>query len=283
MTVQDILQKLDTLFQQNETAQVEPFLLEHLQLAEASGDKPCTLTLLNELMGFYRGMSRFRDALDTGSKALTLMEDLGYKGSVPYATTLLNVATAYRAAGQTAKAISMFEEVFALFEANRLEDAYLRASLYNNLSLAYQEAGQHEKAIAYLNRALPLVQGLNHSDVEVAVTRTNLALSKLKCGQLADAKNDLLTAVSLFECQEHVNPHYGSALAGLGEVAYREGRAQDAVSLYERALEIIHAHYGKNLYYAVTLESLAVVCENIDKARSLALAEEAQQIQTGLR
>lgn len=36
-------------------------------------------------------------------EALGLMESLGYKGSVPYATTLLNVATAYRAAGQIAK------------------------------------------------------------------------------------------------------------------------------------------------------------------------------------
>jgi tetratricopeptide (TPR) repeat protein len=282
MTIQDTLQTLDGFFRNGEYQRVEPFLLEHLALAEAAQDKPSMLTLLNELMGFYRGMSRFQEALATGSRALALMEALGYKGSVPYATTLLNVATAYRAAGQTAQAIEMFKEVAALFVANTLQDAYLTASLHNNLSLAYQESGAHEQAIASLEAALPLIQSLPGSEAEVAVTYTNMALSKVQCGRLDEARADLLSAVRLFEQQAQRNSHYGAALAGLGELSYREGKPEEAQGFYERALAEIESHYGKNQYYAITLESLSIVLESLSPARSQALAAEARAIQQGI-
>lgn len=283
MNVQDALRELDAYFQRNEIDKVEPFLLAQLGQARAGNDSASALTFLNELMGFYRGMSRFEEALAVAHEALGLMEALGYKGSVPYATTLLNVATAYRAAGQIVKAIELFEEVAAIYDAHLIRDGYLVASLYNNLSLAWQEANDHEKAIHYLEKALPLVQALPDSAVEVAVTYTNLALSKLKCARLAEAKADLLQAVALFESQPSMNAHYGAALAGLGEVAYREGMHHEAIALYERALAGIEAHYGKNLYYAVTLESLAVVYEEVDKETGLALANEARLIQAALQ
>ncbi|MDQ7988247.1 MAG: tetratricopeptide repeat protein [Candidatus Dactylopiibacterium sp.] len=283
MNVQNILQELDSLFRNQQIAQVEPFLLGHLAVARAAADRSAVLTLLNELMGFYRGMSRFKEALATGDEALGLMEAMGYKDSVPYATTLLNVATAYRADGQTARAIGLFEEVGRLFVARNVQDAHLIASLYNNLSLAFQEAGEHAKAIACLDQALPLVASRPGSEVDQAVTCTNRALSRLRLDQLAEAREDLAQAVRLFEGQPVRNSHYGAALAGLGEVAYREGRLQDAVRFYERALGEIHTHYGKNQYYAVTLESLATVYEALEPARAAELQAEAQAIQATLR
>lgn len=284
MNVQDILRELDGYFQNQEIARVEPFLLECLNRASAENDNFAALTILNELMGFYRGMSRFREALAVGDKAVGLLETMGYKGSIPYATTLLNVATAYRADGQTAKAIELFEEVGRIYRERRVGDAYLVASLYNNLSLAYQESNDHEQAIRCLEMALPLVKSLGEGSVEVAVTYTNLAVSKLKCQRLREAKEDLLKAVGLFENQAHPtkNSHYGAALVALAEIAYREHNPQEAIALYERALAEILSNYGKNMYYAVTLESLAVVYEDLDKARSLALESEAQAIRAAL-
>lgn len=285
MNVQDILRELDGFFRNGEYTKVEPFLLENLNRANAESDKAAALTLLNELMGFYRGMSRFQESLAVAGKALHLMEEMGFKGTVPYATTLLNVATAYRADGQTAKAIELFEEVGRIYTARRVNDAYLVASLYNNLSLAYQESDDHEKAIRYLEMALPLVKSLNAGSVEVAVTYTNLAVSKLKCQRFQEAREDLLKAVELFESQPHPtkNSHYGAALAALAEIAYRERNTPEAIALYERALAEIQSHYGKNLYYAVTLESLAVVYEDVDKQKSLALESEARAIRVSLK
>ncbi|MBS1209745.1 MAG: tetratricopeptide repeat protein [Proteobacteria bacterium] len=283
MNLQDVFQELDGYFQRNEVEKVEPFLLAQLDKAQTASDNTSALTLLNELMGFYRGMSRFQDSIRVADQAVNLLEKMGYKGSIPYATTLLNVATAYRASGQTAKAIELFEEVGRIYVAHKIEDARLIASLYNNLSLAFQESGDHQKAIAALEMALPLIKSLTGSEVEVAVTYTNLALSKMKCDRLPETKADLLDATHLFENQPSLNPHYSAALAGLGELAYRTQHPQEAIGYYERALAVIEAHYGRNLYYAITLESLAVVYEDLDKEKSQALASEASRIQAALQ
>lgn len=284
MDIQSTLQELDAIFKSGEHARIEPFLLEHLEQAEAEGDKASMLSLQNELMGYYRALSRFREALELGQKALALLESMGYKGSVPYATTLLNVATALRAEGQVEKAIGMYEEVMQIYSSNHLEDAYLTASLYNNLSLAYQETGAHEKAIEFLDRAMPLVRSLPDSAVHVATTHTNRGLSEIKCGRLPAAREDLLAAVRIYEDGHAGSSHYAAALAGMGEVAYREKQPQEAIRYYEQALKEISDHYGKqNMYYAVTLDSLAVVYEDMDVEKSRALATEAGQIRAAVR
>lgn len=283
MNVQELLQTLDGYFRNNQVDMVEPFLLNHLNRATAAQDHPATLTILNELMGFYRGMSRTTEAVAVAQRALNLLETLGYKGSVPYATTLLNAATAYRADGQTSRAIDAYDQVMSIYTANKVEDPYLVASLYNNMSIAYQELGDHARATNYLQRALPLVKTIPGGEADVAVTYTNLAHSKIKGGRLADAREDLLEAVRLFESQSHINPHYGAALAALGEIAFRQQDMQHSIGYYERALAAIEAHYGKNMYYAVTLESLAVVLEDIDADRSRNLKDEAVRIQASFR
>jgi tetratricopeptide (TPR) repeat protein len=260
VNVEAMLQELDGYFQRKEIARVEPFLLARLSEASAANDGATGLTILNELMGFYRGMSRFQESITAAHQALRLLDMLGQQGTASHATTLLNVATAYRAGGQTAKAIAQYEEVMAIYRTLKVDDAALVASLYNNLSLAWQEVNKHEKAIHYLQMALPLVRDLDNSDM-LASTLTNLATSELRCGRLADARRDLANAVRLFESQAITNSHFGAALAGLGEVAYREGRHQEAISHYERALADIESHYGRNAYYAVTEQSLALVRE----------------------
>lgn len=283
MNLQAVLAELDGYFQRREIDKVEPFILARLSEADAAGDKPARLTLLNELMGFYRGMSRFGEALAIGREALALMEQLGYKGSVPYATTLLNVATALRAKGDTREAIALFEETGRLLAAHDVRDPWLLASLHNNLSLAYQEADEHAQAIASLGRALELVQQLPESAVHVAVTLTNRAQSSLRLGHVDTARDDLVEALRLFESQPHLNSHYGAALAALGEVAWRSGDMPQAAARYEHALREIESHYGRNLYYAVTLESFALVLADSDAPRSHALREEAQRLQAALK
>ncbi|HSD36854.1 MAG TPA: DUF4037 domain-containing protein [Rhodocyclaceae bacterium] len=258
MNVDAMLQELDGYFHRKEIDRVEPFLLARLGEASAANDGAAGLTILNELMGFYRGMSRFEESITVAQQALRLAEMLGQKGSVSHATTLLNAATAYRAGGETSKAIAQYEEVMALYRTLKVDDAALVASLYNNLSLAWQEANEHQKAIQYLEMALPLVKELNNSDM-LASTLTNLATSKLRCGRQAEARDDLVEAVRLYESQAITNSHFGAALAGLGEVAFREGRHQEAISHYERALADIESHYGRNAYYEVTAQSLALV------------------------
>lgn len=283
MDTQQVLRELDGLFQRGEYAQVEAFLQRHIRQAEDENDKGTALSLLNELMGYYRSLSRHADALAASQKALGMLEAMGLKDSIHYATTLLNAATAYRADGQTQKAIGLFEQVGRLFVALRVQDAYLVATLYNNLAMAWQEAGDHARAIQFLEAALPISQARTGAELDVAVSLTNLALSRLRLGQLGEAHAALREAVQLFESQPRHSGHYSAALAALAEVHYKQGRAPEAVDLYERALAEIEARYGRNQNYAITQESLALVLEDIDPARSAALRAEATQLAATLK
>ncbi|MEC5397172.1 tetratricopeptide repeat protein [Uliginosibacterium sp. H1] len=282
MNVPAVLQQLDGLFRRGEYDRVEPFMLEAVAAAEAARDKGAVLALLNELMGFYRSLSRGADSLRVARRALGLVEELGLQGSVHHATTLLNVATAYRADGQIDTAIAQFTEAGRLLDALPAPDPRLRATLHNNLSLAWQEAGAHDKALAELEQALPLVRTRADGEVDVAVTLTNMALSRLRLGQLTEARDELFEAIALFERQAQLSGHYSAALAGLAEVAYREGRLEDAVACYERALADIEARHGRNMHYVITLESLALACETLDPQRAGDLAGQARAIRATL-
>ncbi|KAF7597979.1 MAG: hypothetical protein CGU29_15890 [Candidatus Dactylopiibacterium carminicum] len=283
MDTQRVLAELDALFQRGEYDKVEPFMVDHIVRAEAEGDKGTTLSLLNELMGYYRSVSRFRDSLNVANKALNLLEELGLKNSLHYATTLLNIATAWRADGQTQRAIGLFEEVGRLFLALQVQDAFLVATLYNNLALAWQEAGDHAKAIQFLEAALPISRSRPDAEHDVAVSLTNLAQSRIRLGQLAEARAALEEALQLFDALPRPSGHASAAVAALAEVCFREGRAQEAATLYERALADVEARYGRNQHYADMLESLATVLETIDPARSAQLLAEARATADALR
>ncbi len=247
------------------------------------GDQGAVLSLLNELMGYYRSTSRYQDSLAAASKALGLLEALGLKDSLHYATTLLNIATAWRADGQIQRAIGVFEEVGRLFLTLGVQDAFLVATLYNNLALAWQAAGDHAKAVQFLEAAIPISRGSPNADHDVAVSLTNLAQSRLRLGQLAEARAALEEADRLFSGLPRPSGHHGAAIAALGEVCFQEGRTAEAVAHYERALADIEARYGKNQWYADMLESLALVLEASEPTRSAALRTEAAAVAAALR
>ncbi|MEC5385795.1 tetratricopeptide repeat protein [Uliginosibacterium sp. H3] len=281
MNVQNVLSKLDSHFLKKEYGQIETLLLVNLGQAFAERDNGSALTLLNELLSYYRSVSRVEESLSVASKAIKLMDEMGLRGTLHYATTLLNIATAYRAAGKAVTAVDMYEQVSNIYREERVDDPHLLASLYNNLSLAWQALNDHTKAIKYLQMALVLVEG-SQGEAEQAVTYTNLALSKMRCGRLAEARSDLDDAVRLFKRQKSVSAHYGAALAALGELCYREGNLHEAISCYERALEQIELRYGRNAQYAVTLESLAVVYEDVDAVYGSTLQAEAARVRGAL-
>lgn len=283
MDTQAILSQLDALFQRGAYDQVEDFMVEHIARAEAEGDKATALSLLNELMGYYRSVSRHRDSLKAASKALGLLEELGLKNSLHYATTLLNIATAWRADGQTQRAIGLFEEVGRLFLALQVQDAFLVATLYNNLAMAWQEAGDHARAIQFLEAALPLSRNKPGAEHDVAVSLTNLAQSRIQLGQLGEARRELNEAIQLFDALPRPSGHASAAVAALAALAFHEGQLDEAASLYERALRDIEARYGKNQPYVDMLESLALVLEASNPGRAAALREEATQLNAALR
>ena len=99
MQIRETLSHLDTLLHQCRLDEAETYLTQAIAQAQTAQDTESEKLLRNEQIGFYRDCGKFPQALDTAAKARALFEDAGETDSISYATTLLNCANAYRAAG----------------------------------------------------------------------------------------------------------------------------------------------------------------------------------------
>ncbi|MDE5679464.1 MAG: tetratricopeptide repeat protein, partial [Lachnospiraceae bacterium] len=158
MQTEEIINKLDRLFSENKGQEAQQLLDDSIRLAIGEADDNALLTLLNEMIGYMRETSQVESSYRYADAALKLMERMGIEGSMPYATTLLNIANAYRAGGRLAESMAYYEEVLELYQKNLAGNDMLFASLYNNVSLLYQEMDNFGKAKENLLKELPIVQ-----------------------------------------------------------------------------------------------------------------------------
>ena len=146
MDINQVLKQLDELFAQHQIREVEPFLLEKMEAARRLGDTGAMITLLNELIGHYRETGESEKSIAACKQVLELMDQLELKGSVAYATTLLNVANACRAAGLLRESMIYYQEVKEIYGRELESSDFRYASLYNNMSLLFQEMGDFDSA-----------------------------------------------------------------------------------------------------------------------------------------
>ena len=256
MKIQSVLQELDHLFETYKIDKVEPFLMDKFSEAASQKDTNSVITLLNEMIGFYRDTSQYEKALNCCKKVISIMEDEKMAGTIPYATTLQNVANAYRAAGKSEESMAYYQTVFKLYEGILPQNDFRYASLYNNMSLLYQEMKEFEKSSECLENALKIVTQYPDARIETAVTYTNLATSELKLHKGKEAVSNLEKAFKIFEMNAHKDYHFSAALSSMGEAKYMEGRLEESISYYKRALTEIYKNVGKTAAYEITLQNL---------------------------
>lgn len=277
MRIEQVLEQLDALFAQHKVDQVEAFLLRRIDEASAEGDTSSVITLMNEIIGHYREMGEFEKAISCCRQVLLLMDQAGLKGSVAYATTLLNVANACRAAGLLRESMAYYQEVKKIYEGNLDPGDFRYASLYNNMSLLFQEMGDYESACDCLERALGIALRYSEARIEVAVTYTNLAASQLKLGRFEEAIDNLKKAFGLFEMDEDKDYHYSGALSAMGEAQYLAGNLEESARYYQLALQEIERNVGRNKAYEITLQNLNAVTAKMQN-----LPVKNRQFQNGL-
>lgn len=264
MNAELFFKQLDSLFQRNEIDKVEPFLLKELEKAKEAEDYPAYIVIGNEMIGFYRSTSLFKKAFDITEDVLLLMEEMQLETSEHFATTLLNAATAYRAAGEPESAYKYYLQALQIYENLLPKEDYRFAGLYNNISILLEQMGENERAIELTKQALAVVKCLENSEAEQATTYTNLALLYFKTDRASEASKALNEALQLFEAAksgEGTDAHYGAALAGVGEAYYRMKDYANALISYEKALDEVKKHFGENQSYGVLCENCAAVCE----------------------
>lgn len=272
--------ELDEMFANHASADaIETYLLR--KLTEAN---PLQLSILNELMGFYRSRGEHTKNQPIINRALNLANKMQLAGTEAGTTTLINAATSLRAAGDYDRAEKIYTQ--ALNESAMTLGAKNRklAALHNNLSMLYSETGRTHDAIEELNQALEILQNTStdpERDIDIAATHTNLALAMLqectkecshpntstnsKSATLESAFEHASTSVRMYIAGNNENqPHYASALAGFAQVQCARGEYAQAEESYSKALDLIARCYGKDS------ESYAITAENLRQTRELA-------------
>ena len=108
--ITEFMKKLDELYQKKQFSDMESYLCDGINDALGRHDEGTALILLNELMGYYRSVSRHADCAKAAEQALALITSMGLEGTVNHGTTLLNAATGLRAAGENDRAEKAYQK-----------------------------------------------------------------------------------------------------------------------------------------------------------------------------
>lgn len=262
MNINQFFQTLDEMFTQAKgIEEIDAFLCESLAKAKEEKDYGAYVSIGNEMIGFYRSISQFEKCFQISEDTLMLMEELQLADSEHFATTLLNVATGYRAAGKLNESLSYYARALQLYEQLLPPGDYRFAGLYNNISILLEQLNKNEKAAVFLERALEIIDQIPEAASEQASTRTNLALVKMKLGDMEGAEALLSDARKRYEslAKENTDAHYSAALAGLAEVYFKQKQYEKSLDLYEKAAEEVKLHFGENESYQLLLQNAALV------------------------
>lgn len=259
MDINQFFSRLDALFANKEMQEAEIYMKESLEGAEHSGDLSSAAAICNELGGYFRKLSRYKEGAALYEKALAYIEQLGLSGSEHHATTLMNYATTCTQAGEREKALDFFQRAAEIFTEKGLTGDYRMASLYNNISSLYQDAGDLQSAENHLRLALSVLEGLTGTEVEAAITYTSWAQLCLAADRLADAEEKALLALAAFEkagCGR--DTHYAATINVLGKINYIKGDYPAAAAQFKEAMELIKQEFGDgNMSYAVLCDNTA--------------------------
>ncbi len=172
MQIGRILDKLDEYLHKNDYEGAEQHLLFWLKEAE---QPRILLVIRNELMGLYRKLGRQEESMENAKEAIALIEREGFADQVGGATTLLNAATVYKAFGQAAEAIPLFERARAVYERDLPPEDPQLAGLYNNMGLALVDLKRFEEADALYRKAIALMERREGGKPDAAITYLNMA------------------------------------------------------------------------------------------------------------
>ena len=257
MNIHSILTTYDAMFGKYALSDIEAYLYDNIEKAKAQSETGILFTLLNEMIGFCRDTTQKDKALKYCTELLQLLDEMKLQGSIEYATSLLNIANAYRAFGLLEESLNLFGRVEQIYKQSLDVKDFGYANLYNNWGLAYQEIEDYEKAKEVLLKALAVVDSYEEAVIPQATTRTNLAATLLQLGTEEDYKEAieyLQHALRIHEENGGRDFHYGATLVAMGDAYCFQKDFSKAAKAYEAGLREIEKHTGKNDNYARVLE-----------------------------
>ena len=262
MNLEKILGQYDGMFGKNSLGEIESYLVETIAEAKKNSEYGIVITLLNEIIGFCRDTTQKEKALHYCEELQQVLKMMKLEGRIDYATSLLNVANAYRAFGLFEESLRLYGIVETTYKQQVPINDFMYASLYNNWSLLYQEMQDFESARDMLLKALVIADSYEEAVIPQATTRANLAATLIQIGTdeaYEQAIEYLKEALNVHEKDGGGDFHYGAVLVAMGDAySYKKDYA-NAVVYYEKGLAEIEKHVGKTDNYARVEEKLNYV------------------------
>lgn len=201
--IRTVIAEFDRLLAKDAKAEAAVYLEEKLLEFEKADDWASQLTILNEMMGFYRNSGEAEKGLESVEKGLRLVREHRMGDTVSGGTTFLNAATTMKAFQRTGEAMPYYEQAARAYGQNLDPYDYRFGGLFNNMALAYEDLGQYDKAEVYYKKAMDIMDRLKPGSIlELAVTWVNLACLYEKWGQQEKTDGCLEKAIVLFHSTE---------------------------------------------------------------------------------
>ena len=270
---------IDAFYQRCEIDKAEQYLCSYLADAKREKNLSDQITIQNELIGLYRELGKFHQCKSNCEELIACASKLNIQDTLPYATTVLNVANAYRVMELYSESEEYFKTAESIYLKLLPPDDYRLASLYNNMSLIYQAQGDYQKAVEIIKKALQIIHQIPNAYIEEAVTYTNLATMLLECDETTQAINYLNIATKLFdENQATQDMHYAATLSALAHANYCTTNYEESLAYYEKAAYIIEKASGKTINYANIYKNIAKVYQTLkrpeDSKKALEMANQ---------
>lgn len=268
MNLEKILAQYDAMFGKNSLEEIENYLVETIAEAKEKSEFGIVITLLNEIIGFCRDTTQKEKALHYCEELRQVLSMMKLEGRIDYATSLLNVANAYRAFGLFEESLSLYHIVEDTYQKQVAPNDFMYASLYNNWSLLYQEMEDYCGARDMLLKALAIADSYEEAVIPQATTRANLAATLLQIGTdeaYEQAIQYLKEALAVHEKDGGGDFHYGAVLVAMGDAYSFKKDFANAADYYRKGLQEIEKHVGRTDNYARVEEKLNYVTAQLKK------------------
>ncbi len=184
-----IIDKMNEYMARRDYEGAERHLLYWLEEAELGRDLRGQLMLRNELTGHYRKTGERDKSLENAERAIALLDQLDFEGTISSGTTYVNAATAYNAFGEHERSMELFEKARAVYESSERTNKDLLGGLYNNMALTCVSLGRCEEAMTLYELAVKVMADVPDGRLEQAITYLNMAdlFSEMKGTEEAEA------------------------------------------------------------------------------------------------
>lgn len=242
---EDFFKELDLVFKKHNIEETKQFLERNLETAVAFKNTGLILTVLNELIGFYRDISDFEASMKYAESLNRLIDRLSIEPDSLF-ICYINIGNAMRAGGKLSEAGKYFDKAIRLYDENGLACSAELAALYNNYALVYEELEDYSTAIRLLDKALSALG--SQDEIKTATTYVNMAMNWLSLSDFPKAKRCLEQAKPVF-LRHTEDFHYSGYAACWAKYYYGIKNYELSKDFYEEACCKLLKTVGRNTQY----------------------------------